>query len=167
MTKLSLDSVWTTSWPIASYQFKISTGIKNPDYVQPLTGNFVSYTTDASGAIVNRDIKSNSNVSPILPTPMTATIVRSNKSLGGSTGLTVTFTTVNPFPDGGFILFYMPTDQITLGTSTTCLKGDLSTSLTWSVATSGSYYVVTVNEWCTAGGTPCAAGTALSFYYKI
>ena len=166
LTKLSLDSLCTAAWAVGSYTFKITTGIKNPDYVQPLTGNFVSYTTDSSGAVVNRDIKSNSDVSPILPTPMTATIVRSSKSLGASTGLTVTFTTVNPFPDGGKILFYMPTDQISLDTSTTCLKGDLSTSLTCSVATSGSYYVVTINEWWTAGGANCAGGTPLSFYVQ-
>lgn len=166
LTKLSLDSLCTSACAVGSYQFKISSGIKNPDYVQPLTGNFVSYTTDSSGAIVNRDIKANSDVSPILPTPMTATIVRSSKSLGSSTGLTVTFTTVNPYPDGGKILFYMPTDQISLDSSTTCLKGDLSTSLTCSVATSGSYYVVTINEWCTAGGTACAGGTSQSFYIQ-
>jgi len=61
---------------------------------------------------------------------MTATITRSDTTLGASTGLTVSYTTVNPYPDNGKILFKMPTDQITLGTSTSCLLGDLSTSLT-------------------------------------
>jgi hypothetical protein len=141
VTQISLDSICTSACAIGSYQFKFAGGIKNPDYVETLTGNFVSYTTDSAGAVVNRDIKLNSDVTDILANPMTATIVRSVTTLGASTGLTVTYTTISTYPDGGKIIFRMPTDQITLGSSTTCLKGDLSTSLTCSTTTIGSYYV--------------------------
>ena len=164
LTQISLNSFWTSGCAIGSYQFKFSSGIKNPDYVQPLTGNFVAYTTDSSGAIVNRDIKSNADVSPILPTPMTATITRSVSTLSTATVLTVSFTTVNPFPSGGKILLYMPTDQIKLtGSSVTCTKSDGTTSLTCSLTTSGSYYIVTINEWWTSGSGTWAAATSMSF----
>ena len=164
LTQLSLDSFWTAGCAIGSYQFKFSSGIKNPDYVETLTGNFVTYTTDSSGSIVNRDIKSNSNVSPILPTPMTATITRSVSTLSTATTLTVSFTTTNTFPSGGKILFYMPTDQISLsGSSVTWTKSDGTTSLTCTTTTSGSYYVVTINEWWTSGSGTWAASTSLSF----
>ena len=141
VTQIELTGLCTTACATGSYQFKFAGGIKNPDYVEPLTGNFVSYTTDSSGSVVNRDIKANSDVTEILPTPITASISRSNKKPGETTGLTVTFTTVNPFPDEGKILFKMPTDQITVGTSPTCLLGDLTTSVACSVAAVGSYYV--------------------------
>ena len=140
LTQLELTTVCTTECAIGSYQFKIVGGIKNPNYVEVLTGNFVSYTSDSTGAVINRDIKPNSDVTEILPTPIVATITRNSSVLGAIVGLTVTFTTVNPFPDGGKILFRMPTDQIG-GTPTACLKGDLSTALTCSTTTSGSYYV--------------------------
>ena len=140
LTQLELTDLCTTACAIASYQFKLAGGIKNPNYVEPLTGNFVSYTTDSSGAVINRDIKPNSDVTEILPTPMTATIVRNATALGASVGLTITFTTVNPFPDGGKIIVRMPTDQIN-GTPAACLKGDLSTALFCSTTTIGNYYV--------------------------
>lgn len=167
LTKLSLNSLCTSGCAIGSYQFKIASGIKNPDYVETLSGNFVSYTTDSSGAIVNRDIKANSNVSPILPTPMTATITRNVATLSAATNLTVAFTTTSPFASGGKIIMKMPTDQIALvGSSATCKKGDLSATLTCSISTSGSYYVLTINEWCTSGSGTCAASTALSFFVE-
>lgn len=147
LSKIVLNSFCSSGCAIGSYYFKFSGGISNPDYVPTITGDFISYTTDSSGAIVNRDIVSNDDVDPILPTPMTATITRSVTTLGASTALTISFTTTNPFPDGGKILFYMPTDQISLGTSTLCYKTDMTTSITCSVATSGSYYIVTLNEW--------------------
>ena len=31
------------------------------------------------------------------------------------------------------------------------------------MTTSGDYYVVTINEWCTSGGSPCAANSVLRF----
>ena len=151
LTTIQLNSFCTSACAVGSYTFKFSSGISNPDYVQTLSGNFVSYTTDSSGAIVNRDIVDNSNVSPILPTSMDATITRSVTTLGTATALTVAFTTVNPFPDGGKILMYMPTDQISLDTSQTCLQSDQTTSITCSVATSGSNYIVTLDEWCASG----------------
>ncbi|CAI2359515.1 unnamed protein product [Moneuplotes crassus] len=165
LSKLELTSVCTTPCAVGSYQFKISGGIKNPNYVQPLTGNFVSYTTDSSGAVINRDIKSNSDVSEILPTPIDATITRNSTALGASVGLTVSFKTTNPFPDGGKILLRMPTDQIS-GTPAACLKGDLSTALSCTTTTIGDFRVITIDEWCTSGGTDCAGGTTISFYIQ-
>ena len=129
LTQLDLTSVCTTACAIATYQFKLAGGIKNPDYVETLTGNFVSYTTDSSGAVINRDIKPNSDVSEILATPMTATIVRNVDTLSTATNLTVSFTTVNEFASGGKVIFMMPTDQIQVNT-VTCHKGDLSSTLT-------------------------------------
>lgn len=123
----------------------------------------MTYTTDSSGAIVNRDIKPNSDVTPILPTPMVSTIVRNIDTLSTATNLTVSFTTINPFPSGGKIIFKMPTDQIDIATSVTCFKGDLSSSLTCTSVTSGSYYLVTIDEWCSVASAPCAAATSLSF----
>ena len=98
VTQIDLTGLCTTACAIGSYQFKFAGGIKNPDYVETLTGNFVSYTTDSSGAIVNRDIKANSDVTAILPTVMTATISRNVATLSTATTLTVSFTTVNVFP---------------------------------------------------------------------
>ena len=114
---------------------------------------------------MNRDIKPNSDVTEILPTPISVTMTRNATALGASVGLSISFTTTNPFPDGGKILVRMPTDQIS-GTPAACLLGDLSTALTCSTETVGNYYVVTINEWCTAGGADCAAGTAISFYIQ-
>ena len=140
LTQVELTSVCTSPCPIGSFQFKITGAIKNPNYVEPLTGNFVSFTTDSTGAVINRDIKPNADVTPILPTPMIATITRNTTALGASVGLTVTFTTVNPFPDGGKILFKMPTSQIG-GSPAACLKGDLSTALTCTTTTVGNFLV--------------------------
>lgn len=152
LTKLSLDSLCTSACAVGAYQFKITTGIKNPNYVETLTGNFVTYTTDATGAIVNRDIKPNSDVAEILATPMAATITRNVATLSAETNLTVAFTTVNSFGLGSKILFYMPTDQIALtGSSIVCKKGDLSSTLLCTLETVGSYYVITINEWCIYG----------------
>lgn len=109
----------------------------------------MTYTTDSSGAVVNRDIVANTDVSEILPYPITATIVRNVATLGDETNLTVSFTTENTFPSGGNIIFKMPIDQINLGSGITCYKGDLSTTLTCSNAEVGNYYVITINEWCT------------------
>jgi hypothetical protein len=163
VTQIELTDVCTSGCAVDSYQFKIAGGIKNPDYVETLTGNFVTYTSDSSGAVVNRDIVANSDVSAILPYPVTATITRNVATLGDATNLTISFTTENTFPSGGKIIFKMPTDQITLGTGITCYKGDLSTTLTCSNTTEGSYYVITINEWCTVSSPTCAAGAALSF----
>ena len=151
LTTIQLNSFCTTACAVGSYSFKFSSGIRNPDYVQPLSGNFISYTTDSSGAIVNRDIVDNSNVDPVLPTPMNATITRSVTTLGAATALTVAFTTVNSFPDGGKILMYMPTDQMSLNTTQTCLQGDRTTPITCSIVTNGSNYILTLDEWCTSG----------------
>jgi hypothetical protein len=163
VTQISLDSICASTCPVASYQFKLAGGIKNPDTVETLTGNFVSYTTDSAGAVINRDIKLNSDVTEILPTLMTATIVRNVVTVGLPTNLTVAFTTANPFPSGGKIIFKMPTDQIAIDSTIICQKGDLSSTIACSQTTSGSYYVITLDEWCTSSAADCAAGTSLSF----
>lgn len=50
---------------------------------------------------------------------MDATITRDDSTLGGSATYTFDFTTSNPFPSGGEIILYMPTDQIVLDTTQT------------------------------------------------
>ena len=69
---------------------------------------------------MNRDIKSNANVTPILPSPITATITRSVATLSSTTRLSVSMTTKTPFNPGSKILFKMPTDQIAVETVITC-----------------------------------------------
>ena len=84
VTQIELTGLCTTACATGSYQFKFAGGIKNPDYVEPLTGNFVSYTSDSSGSVVSRDIKANSDVTEILPTPITASITRSVTTPGAN-----------------------------------------------------------------------------------
>ena len=155
LTQIELNSFCTSACAVDSYTFKFSSGISNPDYIETLSGNFVTYTTDSSGAVVNRDIVSNADVDPILASLLTSvSITRSNNTLGASTSLTVNFTTNNPFPDGGKIILYMPTDQISLASSTNCFQTSaMTTALTCSVTTSGTNHIITIDEWCTSGGT--------------
>jgi hypothetical protein len=167
LTQIELTGEWASGCAIGSFQYKISGGIKNPPYVKTLTGNFVAMTTDSSGALVNRDIKPNSEVTEITPTTMTATITRSTDALSATVELTCAFTNVNTYPTDGKIVLQMPTDQITLGTGDpTWFKSDGSTALTCSFSTSGSYYVVTINQWCTTDGSDCPATTSSTFIIK-
>ena len=116
LTKITIDSLCTAvACPIDSYQFKFSGGINNPDYVQEISGDFMSYTTDSIGSVINRDIIPNPDISQVMPTPMDATITRGSTTLGVETGLTVTFTTENQYPNDGLIIFKLPIDQMQFG----------------------------------------------------
>ena len=155
VSQITLTSFCTSACGVASYTFKFSSGISNLDYIETLSGNFVTYTTDSSGSVINRDIVSNADVDPILASLLTSvSITKSNNTLGASTSLTVSFTTNNPFPDAVKIILYMPTDQISLDASTDCFQTSaMTTVLTCSTTTSGSNHIITIDEWCTSGGT--------------
>ena len=141
LNKLTLNSFCSTGCSAGSYQFKIS-GISNPNYVMPITGNFVASITDASGGVISKGVIPNSDVGSILPSPMTASVERTNNNLSVATGLKVSFTTTNPYPDNGKIIFKVPTNQMKLnGSSVTCKTGDLTETLTCSVQNTDSYYV--------------------------
>ena len=107
------------------------------------------------GLVININIVSNADVNPILASLLTSvSITKSNNTLGASTSLTFNFMTNNPFPDGGKIILYMPTDQISLYISKNCFQTSaITTVLTCSTSTSGSNYIITIDEWCTSGRT--------------
>lgn len=86
--------------------------MKNPNYVEPLTGSFWIETTDSLEAIVNRGTRLSSDVGIINPYPINATITWSTGTLSQEANLTVSFKTFNPYPllNGGKVIFYVPKD---------------------------------------------------------
>ena len=145
--------------------------MKNPPYVNPsLTGNFVVKTTDSSGALINRNIIANSDVTAILPTIITTgTVVRSVTTLGGDSDYTFSFVTINTLEQNGKYVITLDLNQVSLksGVSPTCFKSDGSTSVSCTVTSSSdTQAVIEMTEFCSTDSSGCAAGTTVTLVIK-
>ena len=154
----------------ATYTFRLTGGMKNPPYVKPLTGNFVVKSTDSSGALINRNIIANSDVTEILPTVITTgSVVRSSTTLGGDSDYTFSFETINTLEQNGKFILTLDLNQVSLksGSSPTCFKSDGTTEVSCTVTSSSdSQAVIEMTEFCSTDANGCAAGTTVTLIIK-
>ncbi|CAI2366970.1 unnamed protein product [Moneuplotes crassus] len=166
LTKIELTSQCISACNIGSFSFNISGGIKNPYYVPSSTDEFITETTDSSGAVINYGIIQNSAVFPILPTMMTdlISVSRSNDLLDTAVTLTVKFKPPETIPRDAKILIGIPHDQINpTGTSLICKKRDSSKEHNCSDEIIGDQFVVTIDKWCLESKETCTLNDPLSF----
>jgi hypothetical protein len=82
---------------IGDYKFEV-TGLTNPNYVEPLTGDFTVDTSDSTDGVVNRG-KNTTAIGEILPRVFTnaVTLTRSAEELGAVAIYSGTFKTDTKF----------------------------------------------------------------------
>lgn len=96
------------------------------------------------------------------------TVVRNDVLINEATDYTLTFTTFNPVPAGGMIIFQLPKDQLVIASAssisfTNPVTGEILTAISIEKVgdDTATHYLITLKEWCSVNGADCPAESTI------